>query len=95
MLINRKMKIFAIFLTFLMLFINYIICKPLTQSVLEYLDKDEEIYLNYRKQYKYLSCKLLTYSKMKLYYEQEVIDAYMNQTTLKKEFLDYFQDKLM
>jgi hypothetical protein len=32
---------------------------------------------------------------MKLYYEQEVIDAYMNQTTLKKEFLDYFQDKLM
>lgn len=82
----EKVHIFKVFFTITIIFslIYLIITKPLSKETLKYLEADQETYDNYRVGYRELSCKLLTYSKMKQLYEHEIIDGFINQTDKKK-----------
>ena len=86
----------SVYVAFLLLIaiINYICSKPLTQDVLDYLKTDQVTFSTYKLEYKLLCCKLITYGRMKYYYEMEEIDPFMNQTENKREFLDFLQKTL-
>jgi hypothetical protein len=93
-----NIKYFLIIFTTFVIISNFLIlitAKPLTPMVLDYLGSDEETFSSFREKYKYLSCKLMTYSKIKLYYESEMIDQFMNQTSDKGSFLDYLQESTL
>jgi hypothetical protein len=83
-----------IILSILVLLI-YINSRPLSQNVIEYLEKDEDTFVNYRKDYKFLSCKLMTYSRMKYLYEKEFIDEHVNKTNNREGFLDSLRERIM
>jgi hypothetical protein len=85
--------IFVIFISISVLISN-INSKPLSPEVISYLSKDMETFFDYRVQYKYLNCKLLTYSRIKLFYEKETIDQYVNKTQNRGAFLDYLRDTM-
>jgi hypothetical protein len=94
-LISSKLLVTFAFTILVFNLISTIICEPLTSQVLEYLDKDKETFLEYRSQYKFLACKVLTYSRMKYLFEKETIDGYLNQTINKRGFLDYMQENIL
>jgi hypothetical protein len=75
--------------------IIFIKCKPLSKNVLDYLEQDEETFKDYRNHFQFLSCKLMTYSKMKYLYENEMIDQYVNKTKRKGEFVDLLRERIM
>lgn len=79
----------AILMIIIMLYL--IKSKPLTPDVLKYLEKDQETFANYKQNYRELSCKIMTYSKMKHLYESKEIDKYVIQTKDQKGFLDYME----
>lgn len=86
-----KIMLFSILvLNLIVLFLT----KPLTPEVLDYLAKDEQTFREYRAGYKELTCKLLTYSKLKVLYESESIDKVMNQTNNKRGFVDYLHSSM-
>ena len=64
-------------------------------KTIELLKKDQLTMDNYKAQYRYLSCKLLIYSKLKYMFESELIDKFANQTEKKKEFIDIFYDEML
>jgi hypothetical protein len=78
-----------------MSFLIEFLTKPLTPKILELLDKDILAYENFRGQYRYLSCKLLIYSKLKYMFEKEIIDEYIAQTPKKKEFVDVLYEEIL
>jgi hypothetical protein len=65
--------------------------KPLTPHVIKYLEEDQMTFTNYKQNYRKLSCKIMTFSKMKNLYETKEIDKYMNRTENQRGFLDYMQ----
>jgi hypothetical protein len=65
--------------------------KPLTPQVIKYLEEDQITFTYYKENYRKLSCKIMTFSKMKYLYETKEIDKYMNQTQNQRGFLDYMQ----
>ena len=82
-------------ITFQILFsIEICLAKPLTTEVLQYFEADKITFANYKDEYKVLACKLLTYSRMKNLYEEEVIDRFLNQTDDKAGYLDLLQEKI-
>lgn len=88
---NFKIKLLVILINFL----YQIITKPLSPKVLDLLDKDQLAFENFRGKYRYLSCKLIIYSKLKYMFETEIIDQFMNQTPKKKEFIDTLYDEML
>ncbi len=68
--------------------------KPLTKDVLQYLEADKKTFSVYKEEYKKLACKLLTYSRMKNLYDEEVIDVYLKQTDNKMGYLNLLQSKI-
>ena len=94
------MQIFKMFLQFLSLISSILfaigVCssKPLTKDVLKYLDSDKLTYITYKDEYKKLACKLLTYSRMKNLYDEEVIDKYLGQIENKIGYLDSLEEKM-
>ena len=89
--VNLLFKIYIFFLSLIL------ICesKPLTPEVIKYLEKDQDTFSNYKQIYRELSCKIITYSKMKHLYESKEIDKYVNQTIDQKGFLDYMQNSYL
>jgi len=69
--------------------------KPLSPKILELLDKDHFAFENFRVQYRYLSCKLMIYSKLKYMFELEIIDQFMKETPKKREFVDALYDEML
>lgn len=90
-----KIHIYRVALIIVLLFIHLISSAPLQQNVLKYLEKDKETFQEYRNHYKFLSCKLMTYSKMKYLYEKEIIDPFVKQTTKKDDFIDALREKIL
>ena len=84
-----------VFLTLQILF-AIAICntKQLTKDVLQYLDSDKLTFATYKDEYKQLACKLLTYSRMKNLYDEEVIDKYLGQIENKIGYLDSLEEKM-
>ena len=83
------------FIFFLIISLVKILTLPLDKKTLELLKKDQLTMDNYRGQYRYLSCKLLIYSKLKYMFEKEKIDTFANQTENKKDFIEiYYQEML-
>jgi predicted nucleotidyltransferase len=91
---NKKFSILVILSIIILNFLIFINCEPLTKEVLEYLEKDEETFKNYKANYKLLACKVLTYSRIKYLYEKEEIDKYINQTKNRRGFMDYMQERI-
>src|SRR5690349_4698838 len=87
-------KQFCLLFISLAALISNINCKPLSPEVASYLAKDMETFFDYRTRYKYLCCKLLAYSRIKLFYEKEEIDQYVNKTKNRGAFLDYTREKI-
>lgn len=79
----------------LTLIVIEIITKPLTPKILDLLDKDQLAFENFRGQYRYLSCKLLIYSKLKYMFEKEIIDQFIKETPKKREFMDVLYDEML
>jgi hypothetical protein len=88
-----KVKIFSILLIFLNLLTD-LNTKPLIKEVLQNLESDKQTFLVYKDEYKKLACKLLTYSRMKNLYDEEVIDVYLNQTDDKIGYLNLLQSNI-
>jgi hypothetical protein len=94
------MRIFKMLLQFLYLILTILfaigVClsKPLTKDVLKYLDSDKLTYATYKDDYKKLACKLLTFSRMKNLYDEEVIDKYLGQIENKIGYLEILQEKM-
>src|SRR4051794_41070474 len=86
-------QIFVIFIS-LSIFISNIDNKPLSPEVVTYLSSDMETFIDYRARYKYLNCKLLTYSRIKYFYEKEEIDQYVNKTRNRSGYLDYLRSSM-
>lgn len=72
-----------------------ILSKPLSPKILDLLDKDQLAFENFRGQYRYLSCKLLIYSKLKYMFEKEIIDQFIKETPNKREFMDVLYDEML
>jgi len=90
-----KIHFICVMLTIQFLFKTGVsLSKPLTKDVIKYLDSDKLTYTTYKGEYKKLACKLLTYSKMKNLYDEEVIDKYLIQIENKLGFLDMLQEKI-
>jgi hypothetical protein len=68
--------------------------RPLTKKVEDYLRADEDVFRNYRESFKALSCRVMIYGKLRLMYEEERIDKYMNQTENKKEYIDLLDNEM-
>jgi hypothetical protein len=79
----------------LTLFVIQIITRPLSPKILDLLDRDQLAFENFRGQYRYLSCKLLIYSKLKYMFEKEIIDQFIKETSKKKEFMDVLYDEML
>lgn len=79
----------------LALLVIEIFTKPLTPKILDLLDKDQLAFENFRGQYRYLSCKLLIYSKLKYMFEKEIIDQFVKETPKKREFMDVLYDEML
>jgi len=79
----------------LMTLIFELLAKPLSPKIIELLDKDQLAFENFRGQYRYLSCKLLIYSKLKYMFEKEIIDQFVKETPKKKEFMDVLYDEML
>lgn len=88
---NFKVKFIIILITLIV----KLLAKPLTPKILELLDKDQLAFENFRGQYRYLSCKLLIYSKLKYMFEAEIIDEIMKETPKKREFIDVLYDEML
>ena len=90
------MKKFNIKLLIILCFqiINFL-TKPLSKKILDLLDKDQFAFENFRPRYRYLSCKLIIYSKMKYMYESEIIDQFMKETPKKREFVETLYDEML
>jgi hypothetical protein len=69
--------------------------KALDKKVIEVLKKDQLIMDNYSARYRYLSCKLIIYSKLKYMFELEKIDVFANVTENKKDFIDIFYEEML
>lgn len=79
----------------LALFAIETLTKALSPKIMDLLDKDQLAFENFRGQYRYLSCKLLIYSKLKYMFEKEIIDQFVKETPKKKEFMDVLYDEML
>jgi hypothetical protein len=84
-----KIQILIILITLLSLFATFF-SKALDKKTIELLKKDQFTMDNYKARYRYLSCKLLIYGKMKYMFETEKIDTFANQTLNKREYISYY-----
>ena len=90
----NSIQILTILITLLSLFTTFF-AKPLDKKTIELLKKDQFTMDNYKARYRYLSCKLLIYGKMKYMFETEKIDTHANQTLNKREFIDIYYDEML
>jgi hypothetical protein len=68
--------------------------KPLNKETLEVLKNDQEIFNRFQLNLTELSCKLAAYQQVKFYYDNEVIDSFLNQTRYKRSFLNLLYNEL-
>ena len=94
-----KLKQNSIFLiiiiTIILLCLSKIFTKPLEKKLIDVLKKDQWTMENYKARYRYLSCKLIIYSKLKYMFEEEKIDTFANVTDNKKDFIDIYYDEML
>ena len=95
--IEKKMQtiqILTILITLLSLFTTFF-AKALDKKTIELLKKDQFTMDNYKARYRYLSCKLLIYGKLKYMFETERIDTFAAETANKREFVDIYYDEML
>ncbi len=97
--INSKKKKNFTYILLIIIIICFCLLKIFTKSldkkVIEVLKKDQLTLDNYKARYRYLSCKLIIYSKLKYMFEYEKIDTFANVTDNKKDFIDIYYDEML
>lgn len=82
-------------ITILLLCISNFSSKPIDKKLIEVLKKDQFTMDNFKARYRYLSCKLIIYSKLKYMFESEKIDTFAEVTENKKEFIDIYYNEML
>ena len=78
----------------LIAFVYCIFAMDLSSEIIKTLENDHQRMSNFKENYRRMSCKLLTVSKMRALYESEELDIYTNRTTpeMRPKYVDKLKD---
>lgn len=85
--------LFAVLICF-----GYSDSEALNEDIIKAFEKDKKTYATYRQSLKELSCKLLTYSKLREMFENKAVDVYFVHPGIKydkKGFFRYVKGEMM
>lgn len=82
-------------LLFFLWIVPFILTEHLSQKVLDLLQIDTATLETYREDHLFLTCKLLTLSNVRYYYEEKMIDTYIRNVTNRLDFLKGLEEKMM